>query len=82
MTNADMKPGRFLKMQTGRNKFRKIHEVLSRGGVVQVCTCTRATEYRGAEHLPSFVMDKAGSLYVRRGKHLDCIDYCGLRFGR
>lgn len=50
------------------------------GNVVVVATYTRATYYNH-KHRDSFKV-AAGSLYVRRGKAWDCIDYNALRFGR
>ena len=49
------------------------------GGFVRIGTCTRYTDYK-PKHRDLIVMGKSGSLYVRRGKHADCIDFCNFQF--
>jgi hypothetical protein len=59
---------------------REIEDHLASGGIVVVATMTKATMY-SKKHIGMFKADKSG-VYVRRGKSWDCIDYCGIRFGR
>jgi hypothetical protein len=64
---------------TIQERYDKIMETLKAGGAVIVATYTKATQY-DARHIEYFKLS-GKSLYVRRGKHWDCIDYCALRFG-
>ncbi len=76
MSNSEMKPLRFYKLFMARRKFRDIAQHLNAGGRVQVSTYTRSVVYRS---LDWFVL-KGASVYVRRGRGLDCIDYSGIQF--
>ena len=78
MTNDQMKPGRFLRWQQARRTAARIAAHLTSGRRVLVGTCTRATVY-SKRHADMFRATSSG-LYVRRGKHWDCIDHCALRF--
>jgi hypothetical protein len=78
MTNDQMKPGRFLRWQQARRTAARIASHLNSGGRVVVGTYTRATVY-SRRHADSFRATRSG-LYVRIGKHWNCIDYCAIRF--
>ena len=78
MTNDQMKPGRFLRWQQARRTAAKIAAHLTSGGKVLVCTYTRATVY-SRRHADMF-RATSSRLYVRKGTHWDCIDYCAIRF--
>jgi hypothetical protein len=78
MTNYQMKPGRFLRWHQARRTAARITAHLTSGGKVVVGTYTRATIYSW-KHADSFRATHSG-LYVRNGKHWDCIDYCAIRF--
>jgi hypothetical protein len=78
MTNDQMKPGRFLRWQQARRTAAKIAAHLTSGGRVLVGTYTRAIVYSG-KHVDLFRATSSG-LYVRKGKHWECIDYCAIRF--
>ena len=78
MTNDQMKPGRFLRWQQARRTAAKIAAHLASGGKVVVGTYTRATVFSG-RHAELFRATRSG-LYVRSGKHWDCIDHCAIRF--
>jgi len=76
MDNDAMKPGRFLKLQTGRRKMAWIAEHISAGHKIMVCTYTRATIYKS---VGQFQLGKSGSVYAQHGRRWDCIDGCALR---
>ena len=67
-------------METREQKYNRIIETLSAGGIVQIVTYTRAIQY-DKRHLSLFKVNPTG-LYVRHGKRWVCIDYTCLRFGR
>jgi hypothetical protein len=77
MNNAEMIPNRFARMAKAKKLRAKIEETFARNGVVVVATYTRATTYKS---LDWFKFDRFNA-YVRHGKHWDCIDGCGFRFG-
>ena len=78
MNNQDMKEGRFLKLQAGRRLYSKIVSHLQNGGIVFVCTYTRATKL-SRKHVDMIKLGKSGSVYLQSGKSWNCIDYCGIR---
>jgi len=78
MTNDQMKPGRFLRWQQARRTAARIANHLTLGGRVVVGTYSRATIY-SRRHADMFRATSSG-LYVRNGKHWDCIGYCAIRF--
>lgn len=83
LSEADMKERQEFdeaRQARARTLYGKITETLQAGGMVQVCTYTHAKEYT-AKHADMFRLGN-GSVYVQRGKHWDCIDYCGFRFYR
>lgn len=75
LTNAQMKAGRFAKLARGRRLIRWMNGVWDRGGAVWFSTMTARTKIP-AKSREAVKMDSAGSVYVRRGKHWDCIDFC------
>jgi len=79
LTNEQMIPNRFGRMAKVRRLQRKIAATFAAGGIVQVATHTRYTNY-SAKHAEMFKFDRF-SAYVARGKHFDCIDFCTIRFG-
>ncbi len=78
MTNDQMTSGRFLRWQEARRTAARITAHLRSGGRVVLATHSRATVY-SRRHIDMFRPTRTG-LYVRRGKHWDCIDYCAIRF--
>lgn len=80
MTNEQMTPGRFLRIQQARTKYRAIVEHLRAGGHVMLGTYTRATEYK-PQHADWFAI-VGHNVYVRQGKSRVCIDGCAVRFSR
>lgn len=79
ITNDQMKAGRFAKLARGRRLMSRMNDCWNRGGFVRVGTCTRYTDYK-AKHRGLVYMGKSGSLYVKRGKSSDCIDFCNFQF--
>jgi hypothetical protein len=79
LTNAQMIPNRFARMAKVRRLQRKIAETFAKGGWVQVATVLRVTTYQ-PKHAHHFKFGRF-SVYVARGKHWDCIDFCAIRFG-
>lgn len=79
MTNQEMKAGRFLKLARGRRIMRAADAVWNAGGVVVIATCTRRTEIK-AKSRECIRMGASGSVYMRRGKHWDCVDGCAFGF--
>ena len=78
MSNAEMKPNRFLRWATARKLVASIQSHLLAGGTVVMGTYTKATAYKKA-HAEWFTATRSGA-YVRSGKGRVCIDYCGFRF--
>ena len=78
MTNDEMKPGRFLRLQKGKRIFSSIINHLNNGGSVLICTYTKATKIT-QKHISMIRMGKSGSVYVQSGKNWNCIDYCGIK---
>lgn len=78
MTNEEMKPGRFLKMARGRKIFAGMNRCWDKGGVVVIATGLRAAQIK-ANARECVVLGKSGSLYIRRGKSMDCIDFCAIK---
>lgn len=56
--------------------YRRICACITAGGTVWVCTHYRRTAYKKVEQFR--LTNK--SLYVRRGRNWDCIDYCAIGF--
>lgn len=79
MTNEQMKAGRFAKLAKGRRLLRRMETCWDAGGFVRIGTCTRYTDYK-PKHRDMVLMGKSGSLYVKRGKATDCIDFSGIQF--
>jgi hypothetical protein len=74
-----MKAGRFLKLYKGRKLLARMNQTWDAGGIVTMATYTRAVHIKpNAREL--IWMGKSGSLYIKRGKSNDCIDYCAFRF--
>lgn len=78
MSNDQMKPGRFLKLQQVRNRFAAIVSHLSKGGRIMTCSYTKPTIYT-AKHAVMFKV-KGSSLYVQRGRAFDCLDFTPIKF--
>jgi hypothetical protein len=74
-----MIPNRFARMAKVRWLERKIAETFAAGGIVQVATALRYTNYT-AKYAANFKFGRF-SAYVARGKHWDCIDFCKITFG-
>lgn len=79
LTNEQMKAGRFAKLAKGRNILRRMNETWDRGGLVRIGTATRYTDLL-PKHRDMVWIGKSGSLYLRRGKNSDCIDYCSFQY--
>lgn len=70
LTNAEMKEGRFLKLQNGKRLMAAINAALDAGRTVQLCTHLRVIEFK-AKHRAMIKMGKSGAIYVQRGKAWD-----------
>ena len=70
LTNAQMKPNRFLKLQSGKRRLAFIRDNLDAGRIVYISTYTRATKLT-AKHKEMVKMDRTGSLWLGR----NCIDF-------
>ena len=79
LTNDKMIAGRFAKLARGRKLMARMNAAWDRGGYVRIGTATRYTDLK-PKHRELVVLGKAGSLYQRAGKRLDCIDYCSFQF--
>lgn len=79
LRNDQMKAGRFLKLHRGRRLLSRMAACWNAGGTVQVVTCTRVTNL-APKHRDFVEMGRSGSLYMRRGKARDCLDFCGFAF--
>ena len=77
--NSEMKAGRFSKLARGRRIMKKMDACWNAGGFVRIGTATRYTDLK-AKHRELIEMGKSGSLYMRRGKRADCIDFCSIQF--
>jgi len=79
LTNDQMVPNRYAKLARGRRLMRRMQACWDAGGFVRIGTATRYTDYTVAY---SYLIElgKSGSLYVRRGKRADCIDFCSFQF--
>jgi hypothetical protein len=75
LTNDNMKPGRFLKLQNGRNRMAWIQKQLALGRRVIVSTHLHRTIYSKPEQ---FKMDRLGYVYAINGKAWNCIDFSNL----
>jgi hypothetical protein len=78
LTNAEMIENRFARMAKVRRLERKIAEIFAAGGIVQVATYLKYTNYT-AKHAANFKFGRF-SAYVARGKRWDCIDGCKITF--
>ena len=63
-----------------QTKLAEIQRHLDTGGVIQIVTYAKATQYT-RKHRELFTADAAG-LYVRRGRSKDCLNFTTIRFGR
>lgn len=74
MTNDQMTANRYLRWYQARRKLAAIQQALQDGCTIMVSTHLKATQYT-AKHADMFKATRTG-LFVKRGKHWDCIDYC------
>lgn len=81
LTNEQMKPGRFLRLHRGRKRLARMVACWGKGGVVYISTHLRTVKV-DAKRQNAVTMDARGSLYVLRGRHRDCIDFCNIQFSR
>ena len=79
LSNNEMKKGRFAKLARGRRIIRRMNACCDKGGVVRVSTTLKYTDFK-SKHRELIEMGKSGSLYMRRGKRADCIDFCRIQF--
>lgn len=79
LSNDQMKEGRFLKLYRGRKLYRRMNSCRDAGGFVRIATNLRVTDLQ-PKHRELVMLGKSGSLYLRRGKSNDCIDFCGFGF--
>lgn len=73
-SNSWMVPNRFLKLQRARRLYAFIASNFGAGRFVVVSTHLRSTTYRS---LDWFKLQGA-SVYVRRGRSWDCIDFSSI----
>lgn len=78
LTNEQMTANRYGRWARARKTLSMIQDTLRCGGYVVVATMTRAWQY-DARSIDSFKATRS-SVYVRRGKQWDCIDYCGIQY--
>ena len=79
LANDKMISNRFSKLARGRRIMARSNACLNACGFVRIGTATRYTDYK-VKHRDLIVMGKTGSLFVRAGKRLDCIDFCSFQF--
>lgn len=79
ITNDQMISGRFAKLARGRRLMARMSQAWDCGGFVRIGTATRYTDY-AAKHRDLIVMGRTGSIYVKRGERLDCVDFCSFQF--
>jgi len=72
MNNSDMKANRFGRWAAYRKMVANIKETLAAGGIVQIPTYTRCTNY-DKRHVDMFKATKSGA-WVQRGKNWDCLN--------
>jgi len=77
--NSEMKKGRFQKLARGRRIIARMNKCWNAGGLVRIGTALKYTDLK-PKHRDLIEMDKSGSLYMRRGKRRDCIDFCSIQF--
>jgi len=76
MSNADMKPRRFLRWHKARKRIAYIVDNLNAGRTVYLVTYGRAIKLT-AKHVGILKATKTGA-YIQMGKRWDCIDGCGI----
>lgn len=79
LSNQEMKAGRFARLARARKLYRRMHECWSRGGFVRIGTATRYSDLY-AKHADLILIGKPGSIYWRRGKRTECLDFCSFQF--
>lgn len=79
LANSQMIANRFAKLARGRKLMRRMNEAWDRGGFVRIGTATRYTDYK-VKHRDLVLLGSSGSLFVKAGKRLDCIDFCSFQF--
>jgi hypothetical protein len=72
MTNDEMVPGRFQKMQDARRLYDRMACAMNKGGFAVVYTNMIA---RRIDQLSDVKLGRT-AVYIRRGKSWDCINYC------
>jgi hypothetical protein len=77
MTNAAMKPNRFLRQHAARKFYALVANHLNAGRTVYLCTYTKATKLT-AKHLPMLRLTKSDVL-IQRGKNWDSVMGCAVR---
>lgn len=73
LTNADMKPARFLRWHEARQRLAEIHCAFDAGRSIAVASYTRPTWY-GPKCRDMFKATRSG-LYVRRGQAWNCLNF-------
>lgn len=81
LTNSQMIENRFAKLARGRRIYRNMVAAWDRGGVVRILNSLRCTDLT-AKHRDLIVLGKSGSLYIKAGKRMDCIDFCKIQYSR
>lgn len=77
--NRNMVPGYYAKLARSRRLIARMNAAWDNGGFVRIGTATRYTDYK-VKHRDMIVMGNEGTLFVKAGKRLDCIDYCSFQF--
>jgi hypothetical protein len=75
MKNSDMTENRYLIMYQNKKLYNGIISEIEGGAAIQVTTYTQSRIYTKASQ---FRLGKTG-VYVQRGKHWDCINFCSIR---
>lgn len=68
LTNAQMKEGRFLKLQRGKRTMAALNAIWDNGGAVVLCTYTKAAVFK-AKNRDMVKMLKSGEVVVQSGKN-------------
>ena len=77
MTNEQMTSNRYGRWATARKAYAEITAALQAGKTIIISTYCKAWQF-DQRHTDFFKATKSG-LYMRRGKHWDCIDGASVR---
>ena len=81
LANDQMIVGRYLKRAKGRKLLARMVQTWDAGGFVRIGTALKFWDLH-SKHRDLIRLDKSGSLYMARGRHWECVDYCSFQFAR